>query len=65
MSSVSGVTRTYVAPTESGTPSTAKTRGRRSRGSLRTKPLTDSAAASLVSTTVGWASVSTASSRSA
>ncbi|SHY50104.1 Uncharacterised protein [Mycobacteroides abscessus subsp. abscessus] len=45
MSSVSGVIRTYVAPTESGTLSTANTRGRRSRGNLRIKLLTDSAAA--------------------
>ncbi|SKV93778.1 Uncharacterised protein [Mycobacteroides abscessus subsp. abscessus] len=53
-----------MAATESGTLSTATTRGRRSRGRPRTKRLTDSAAALLVSTTVGCASVSTASSRS-
>ena len=56
---------TNVAPTESGTASIAITRGRRSRGSLRRNVCTASAPADVVSTTVGVASASTASSRSA
>ncbi len=65
MSSLRSVAGTKVAPTESGTASMAMTRGRRARGSLRRKSCTLSAAGVVVSTTVGSASDSTASRRSA
>ncbi len=65
MSSVSGCTGSNVAPTESGTSSIAITRGLPARGSERTNSPTAAAAAAVVNTTDGLASLSTASRRSA